>query len=171
MKFAVHFLLMTNALAWGCSSSPEPGQPGQPTATVQEGETVIEGEPGTEFEGVRLVIPAGAVPSGTEVEIESTEAPVPLPDDAVSVGPWFRVLPTELESSTPMEFTLPFDNDKVTREYDQSPTMVKVWAHRPDLAETWETEDQLSSTDGTVTVPLELTTTLGAGLKLDAPTE
>ena len=137
-----------------------------PRAVVDAGETVLTGEVGTDFEGVELVVPAGVLDEGTEVEIRAANDETPLPTGAHAIGGQFAVLPTNLAPPAPLRMTVPYDPDRLA-EFDQTPVMVKVWLRRPDLEKGWELLEQTASDDTTVTVPLKRGGTLGPGVKVE----
>lgn len=120
----------------------------------------LSGEAGSPFEGVQLIIPAGALAAEQEIRIEQGGDPAALPPTAVACGPRFAVEPAGLQLAMPATLTLPVDESIAAANYEL-PEEVKVWARGPAG---WDQRPQVDSTDGTVTVELEALTTVSAGV-------
>src|SRR5205085_5433451 len=68
---------------------------------------VVVGPTGSEFEGVLVNLPAGALPSGTVFTISPGTEGDPLPDFAERVGAQFTFGPKDPPLAEPVELTLP----------------------------------------------------------------
>jgi hypothetical protein len=154
-------------LATGCGSGEGSTSAGAPaddgsalrgTIGVAGGELV--GQVGSALEGVRLVIPEGALPDNTPIEIRPASAVRPLPTTAVECGPEFTIAPAGLKLAKPASLTLPFDEGKVTDQY-RFDDEVKVWSLD---GEKWGQRIQTESSQGSVVVNIEALTTLSAGV-------
>ena len=118
------------------------------------------GTAGSAFDGVAIVIPAGALAKDTDISVHRVDAATPLPATAVACGPEFAIEPAGLALAVPATVTLPFDADTVT-DHDRFGDEVKVWAL--DGA-TWGQRPQTDSSDARVTIELDSLTTVGAGV-------
>lgn len=121
---------------------------------------VLAGAPGSQFEGVKLVIPAGALSEETEITITPADDGTPLPSTAVRCGEQFALAPAGLVLAQPATLTLPFDPKAVTKNL-RFADEVKVWAL--DGAE-WGRREQTDSDEKTVSVQLGALTTAAAGV-------
>lgn len=121
----------------------------------------LVGKEGTDLEGVKLVIPAGALSDDVEVWLRSTFDGEPLPELSERVG-----LQVEVGSDGALEkaatLTLPFDAGAVARFGDAGDD-VKVWVRGAD---SWSLVEADSTTDSDVTISLEAFTTAAAGVKV-----
>jgi hypothetical protein len=129
------------------------------TATVgPEGGELI-GEAGTQLAGVRLVVPAGALAEPTQLALQGTIDPTPLPPTAEGIGPQFAILPDGVEFAVPAELTVPFD--PMLRAGWETPNEdCRVWYRD---GEGWARADAIAATDQGVTVEIPRATVAGAG--------
>jgi hypothetical protein len=145
------------ALATGCSSGESGSEP-SPADTATEGLSAkigpaggeLVGEVGSALEGVRLVIPAGALDKDTAISIHSAKSDTALPPAARACGPEFAIEPRGLELAAPATLTLPVDAAKVA-EQDRFFDETKVWALDGDH---WGQRTQIDGDEGQVTVEL-----------------
>jgi hypothetical protein len=138
--------------------APETGESLHALIGAAGGELV--GKAGTQFEGVHVSIPAGALAEDTDISVVPADDKTPLPKTAVPCGPEFAIEPAGLALAQPATVTLPFDQEAVETQYRYADE-VKVWALDGD---SWGRKDQMDSTDGTVTVELDALTTVAAGV-------
>lgn len=124
-----------------------------------EGGEVV-GPIGSEFHGIALKIPAGALSAKVHVSFQGLIDETPLPDTAERVGPAFKILPEGTKLAKPAELTLPVSREMVGA-YNQSAADCKVWA-RKDAG--WERVDKLRNTDDSVTISIPAFTTAAAGV-------
>ncbi len=154
-------------LVAGCSDdsseTPEPTPAGENEvrAVIGPDGGELVGEPGTELEGVKLVIPSGALASDVEVWLRPTFDGDALPELAERVG-----LQVEIGSDGALEkaatLTLPFDAGAVGR-FGDSGEDVKVWVKGGD---SWSLVEASDTSDDDVTIELDAFTTAAAGVKV-----
>jgi hypothetical protein len=125
----------------------------------------LTGPKGSAFEGVHVVIPAGALDKDTEIEVKQTADPQSLPATAKACGPMFDIAPLGLALAQPAVVTLPFDGSIVDGS-NRTSDDVKVWAMNGGK---WGQEKQVDSSDGTVTINLPMLTTVAAGVNPPQP--
>jgi hypothetical protein len=140
------------------SGEPAPAPVLMGTIGPEGGELL--GEPGSFFEGVRVVIPPDAVVEATEFRVEGTVDGTPLPETAAAIGQQFVLLPANLEFAAPIEVTVPFD-PAARAAWETPDEECKVWYRDGDG---WARAEQIDSTPETVTVELPATTTFAPGV-------
>ncbi|MBI4956734.1 MAG: hypothetical protein HY908_32245 [Myxococcales bacterium] len=122
---------------------------------------VLEGDPGGNFAGVRLDIPAGALATDTEISISLPTAPQPfLPGSAEGVGPTFVIEPAGLALAASATLTLPVSADERERFLVEAGDC-KVWQRNGDG---WSRLENIAATDTTVTVATSVLDTAAAGV-------
>ncbi|MEZ4236174.1 MAG: hypothetical protein R3F59_08425 [Myxococcota bacterium] len=121
----------------------------------------IEGEAGSPFEGVRIVVPPGALDEPTDIAVERVdEGGQDLPDTALACGPMFDLQPSGLVLHEPAEVTLPFDAEVVHDEL-RLPEEVKVWVEGDGG---WGRELPIDTTGSSVSVLLDSFAVVAAGV-------
>lgn len=126
----------------------------------------LEGETGSAFEGVSLVIPPGTLAEDTEIEVVPVEeAEKPLPEAALPCGPMFELRPLGLTFDQPVEVTLPYDVDIVEGAM-RTDHDVKVWVSQEDG---WGRETQFDGSPGRVAFELGELSTVAAGINPPKP--
>jgi hypothetical protein len=154
------------ALAGGCGGGQQPASESlRATIGAQGGQLV--GAKGSALDGVKVVIPAGALGADTAIEVRPASSTVALPATAVRCGAEFELLPAGLQLAVPAQVTLPFDETVVTQSqrFDDE---VKVWVQQGDH---FTQEKQLDSAEGSVTVELSALSTVAAGVNPPAPAD
>ncbi len=136
-------------------------------ATVGPDGAEIIGPTASRFEGLHLVIPAGALATGTEITVRPADSATALPKTAVGCGPAFAIEPAGLKLAMPATLTLPFDETTVTNQ-DRFDDEVKVWVLEGSA---WSQRLQTDSAPGQVTIALDATTTVEAGVNPPAPAD
>lgn len=139
------------------SGAPAPLQSISATIGTEGGELV--GEPNTQLEGVRLVVPPGALSEPTLLSIQGTIDSTPLPPTAEGIGPQFAILPDGIEFAAPVLLTVPFD-PVLRGGWDTPDEECRVWYREADG---WARADAVEATPQGVTVELPHTTVAGAG--------
>jgi hypothetical protein len=161
------WLLMTGAV--GCSeetdTSPDPDPEPQDELEVRaqigpDGGELL-GEEGTELEGVRLVIPAGALEETVDVWIRPTFDAERLPELAERVGAQLEI-GSDGDLLEDAALSLPFDGGLVDR-FGQGESDVKVWVRDGDGWLLVEADDASATS---VTIPLASFTTAAAGVRV-----
>jgi hypothetical protein len=132
----------------GCGAPPSNDAALRGTIGVQGGELV--GEKGTALEGVRMVIPAGALSGDTQLEIKVAAQEAQLPGGAVRVGPQLEISPAGTVLAQPVQLTVPFDQNLVEANHRLADE-VGVW--RQNGTE-WGDEALVGRTAGRVTAAL-----------------
>jgi hypothetical protein len=171
------------AILGGCSVEagrggvPDNGgaTPGAPSSTESELSATIgaaggelTGAKGSVFEGVRVVLPPGAIASDTLIRVKLAQVGgAPLPAAALACGKMFTLEPAGLALATPATVTLPFDEAMVT-DHDRFDDEVKVWAKDGDK---WGQRRQIESAEGTVTVELTSLTDVAPGVNPPQPAD
>jgi len=158
------------AMAGGCdggsgNGGAAPADEARATIGPEGGE--LSGAQGSALEGVKLVVPQGALAAPTEIRIAPAGQAMPLPATAVRCGPMFSIEPAGLALATPATLTLPFDEATVTDQL-RFDDQVKVWVGN-DAA--WSQQLQTDSTDVSVTVELPMLEKAAAGVNPPAPTD
>ena len=175
-RFALINLCLALPMFAGCSAdSTEPGAAGpdveEPAPEVGElrakigpagGELV--GAAGSAFAGFRLVVPAGALASETDVVVRASVEPVPLALTAERVGPQFSIEPAGLALAAPAKLTVPFD-PTLRAEWAQADGDCKVWLR--DGAG-WTSAEQTAVSPEGVTVDVRTLTVAAAGISVKA---
>jgi hypothetical protein len=117
-RFAFHAtnlaaLLLASAAACngGDGGAAQPAQDLQVTVGAGGGE--IAGGQGTALEGVKLVVPAGAVANDTVIGIKAVATAAPLPVGLAAAGKQFELSPAGLQFALPAQLTLPVDTSQV----------------------------------------------------------
>ncbi|MFO0667109.1 MAG: hypothetical protein U0174_24365 [Polyangiaceae bacterium] len=146
-----------------CSSSTTaPADPNAPFTGADigpEGGEVV-GLAGSDFAGIRLKIPAGALSAKVRVSFQGVIDDTPLPETAERVGPAVKLLPEGTQLTKPAELTLPLDREMVGA-YAQTPAGCKVWSRE---GAGWQRTDQIRSDSDTITIPISKFTTAAAGV-------
>lgn len=169
--FALTSLCLGLPLLAGCSSDATASAPdpeteglapeiGELRAKVGAAGGELVGAPNSAFAGVRLVVPAGALASETEIVIRASVDPVPLALTAERVGPQFSVEPAGLALAVPAKLTVPFDAE-LRAQWAQQDSDCKVWLR--DGAG-WTSAEQTASSPEGVTVELRSLTVAAAGV-------
>jgi hypothetical protein len=127
---------------------------------------VVVGPADTEFEGVRVDLPPGALPSGTIFTISPGTEGAPLPDFAERVGAQFTFGPADAPLAEPVEVTLPVRPETLV-PLASGADDVKVWVRAGD---TWRLQDAAASSESSVTLALDALSTAAAGVKIVAVT-
>lgn len=144
------------------SGSDEASAVEDPTASFTAG---IEGrtfEGSGAFEGLRIIVPAGALSAETTLIVTQREGD-PLPSGGQAVGPQFEIGPDDLLLEKPLAVILPFDPNQVI-DAGADVRGVKVWAV---LGEGWTLVDSAEVVSaGRVQVDIDPPTLLGAGIVL-----
>ncbi len=160
-------ILACAALVAACSGGS--GQSSAPDdelrATIGPNGGEIVGPTASAFEGLHLVIPAGALTADTEIVVRPTDSSTALPKTAVSCGAGFDIAPAGLKLAVPATLTLPFNEDTVT-DQNRFDDEVKVWVLQGSA---WGQALQTDSTEGQVTIPLDVMTTVEPGVNPPAP--
>lgn len=166
MRLPFHLPLLAISVAFAgpsCSSSDvaptDPNAPFTGADVGPEGGEVIA-PASSDFAGIRLKIPAGALSAKVRISFQGLVDETPLPDTAERVGPAVKILPEGTVLSKPAELTLPLDREMVNA-YNQTATDCKVWA-RKDAG--WERIGQLRSDADSITIPISKLTTAAAGV-------
>jgi hypothetical protein len=157
-------------LASGCSANVGEGT-GSTTDALQgtvgpEGGQLV-GQVGSALEGMKLVIPAGALSAKTDITVSRGNSATPLPTTALRCGPEFVIEPQGLKLTAPATVTLPFDENTVT-QHDRFDEDVKAWALQDGK---WGQRTQTSSSAGQVDIELDSLTTVAAGINPPADTD
>jgi len=148
-------------LAAGCGGQPaSDGLRG--TIGAQGGQLV--GQKGSALDGVKVVIPPGALAADTTIEVRPASA-LALPATAHSCGAAFELLPAGLQLAAPAQVTLPLDENVVgqSQRFDDE---VKVWAQ---AGAQFAQQKQVDSAEGSVTVELSTLSAVEAGINPPAP--
>jgi hypothetical protein len=126
----------------------------------------LVGPKGSALEGVKLVVPAGALSSDIDIRIRSASSDVALPSGAVASGKQFQISPAGVQLAVPAQLTLPVDAARVEANLRFAED-VKVWVQ--DGGE-WDQKQQIDGADGTVTVEVSsLAGVAEAGVNPPAP--
>lgn len=159
------FLVLSLFCVFGLAC--DPGASGDssgdvPTARFTAGVSGHTFEGTGPFEGLRIIVPAGAVSEDTVLVVTQREGE-PLPNGGQAVGPQFEIGPDALVLDAPLLITLPFDPSQVVNA-GADVRGVKVWAV---LGEGWVLLDSAEViATGRVRVTLDPPTLLGAGIDL-----
>jgi hypothetical protein len=170
--FSSSLILVTAALAAGCGSSggggPAPGaEVTQLSATIGPQGGEIVGAQGTKFEGVHIVVPAGALAADTPMVVRLATDDTKLPVTALACGPAFAIEPQGLALASPATVTLPFD-ENVVEDNQRFDDEVKVWAKDGDH---FTQKKQIDGAPGTVTFELSSLTSVAAGVNPPLPAD
>ena len=145
--------------ACGGGSGPSSAPDGELRATIGPKGGELVGQTATAFEGVHLVIPAGALAADTEIIVRPTSSTTALPKTAVGCGQGFDIEPAGLKLAAPATLTLPFDESTVT-DQNRFDDEVKVWILEGSK---WGQQAQTDSAAGRVTIALDAMTDRRAG--------
>lgn len=137
-----------------------PSPPETLTATIGAEGGTIEGEAGGPFAGFRLVVPAGALAAETTLTVDQVIDPTPLGEQAERVGPQLRIGPAGVTFAQPASLTVPYD-PVLRRTWDVPDAECRVWFRQ---GEGWANAEQTASDEDSVTVPLQATTVVAAGV-------
>ncbi|MBV9950247.1 MAG: hypothetical protein JOZ69_25625 [Myxococcales bacterium] len=160
------------AFTVGCGGAPgamDSVSEGALRATIGPAGGELLGAAGSALEGVRVVIPAGALSAATEITVRPSASAVALPSTATRCGPEFSIEPADLALAQPAEVTLPFDEVTVTAN-ERFDDEVKVWA-LDGASGKWGQKLQTDGAAGSVTVQLQALTTVAAGVNPPASTD
>lgn len=158
----MRYLALLSLAALACDPGTTADPPvDPPTATFEVTATgrIFEGT--GPFEGVRIVVPAGAVEEPETITVVQREGD-PLPEGGLSVGPQFDIGPADLPLGAPLDVTLPFDQSMVVNAGGDV-RGVKVWAV---LGEEWTLLDGEVIGNDRVRLDLDTPTLVGAGIDL-----
>lgn len=147
------FLPLSCCLVLGCGAAPTPVTGTFPLEVGPAG-GVIEGVAGSEFDGVRLEIPAGALSSAVTIDALFTDEEPELGPGAHFVGPSFEFSPRAQTFAKPVKVTLPVAPTRLSR-LEQTTADCLMWLRAADA--TWGQATPVSTTETSVTVE---TTTL-----------
>jgi hypothetical protein len=117
-RFAFHATnLAALLLASAAACNGGYGGAAQPTQNLEvmvgpEGGELAGGQ-GSGVEGVKLVVPAGAVASETLITIKAVATAVALPVGLAAAGKQFELSPAGLQFALPVQLTLPVDTAQV----------------------------------------------------------
>jgi hypothetical protein len=106
----------------------------------------LAGAKGSPYEGVRMVIPAGALAQKTEIEIKAAD--VALPPSAVRIGPQIQIAPVGLALAQPAQLTLPFD-ERIVAANPALADQIKGWVRSADQ---WTAVDQTGRGSGAINI-------------------
>lgn len=146
-------LPLSVCLVLGCGAAPSPATGTFPLEVGPAG-AIIEGAAGTELDGVRLEIPAGAVSGTVTIDAVFTDEEPELGPGAQFVGPSFEFSPRAQTFAKPVRLTLPVAPTRLVR-LEQTTADCLMWLRAADA--TWGQATPVSTTEGSVTVE---TTTL-----------
>lgn len=129
-------------------------------ATIGPDGGELAGEEGGPYDGVRVVVPPGALYDEVELRVAGDIDPTPLAATAERVGPQYVIEPVGTEFAVPIEVTVPFD-PTLRNAWDIPDDECRVWYREGDG---WARAEQTASTAGGVTVELSTATTFAAGV-------
>jgi hypothetical protein len=164
------------ACSSGSGSPPPPAANDMPTMdvgptsfpvmkqTVGAAGGTLVGPAGSVFEGLKVVIPPGALAADTEITVTQSEDMTPLPVGARRIGPQLTLGPATATLAKPASLTLPAVPAEVDSYGSQTGDM-KVWRLESGA---WARSEPTATAEGLVTIDLPLLTTVAAGVKLTA---
>jgi len=114
---------------------------------------------------VKLVVPAGALASDTEIEIKTASSDVALPPGAAVVGKQFQISPAGMQLAVPAQLTLPVDATQVDANFRSAQDVIVLVQDGGE----WAQRDQLDAADGTVTVEISSLAIAEAGVNPPKP--
>jgi len=161
---ATNLLALLLAAAAACGGGTGDGGGAQPIqdmlATIgpQGGEVV--GVKGSTLEGVKLVVPAGALASDTEIEIKAASSDIALPSGAAVVGKQFQISPAGMQLAVPAQLTLPVDASQVDANLRSAEDVIVLVQDGGQ----WVQRNQIDGADGTVTVEISSLAIAEAGV-------
>jgi hypothetical protein len=145
-------LLLASAAACGGGNGngggAQPIQDMKATIGPQGGE--IAGAQGSELQGVKLVVPAGALANDMDIAIKVAATAAALPAGVAAAGKQFEMSPAGLQFALPAQLTLPVDTSQVEANL-RFATDVNVSVRNGDQ---FGRLPQLDGRDGSVTVEL-----------------
>ena len=147
-----------------CGCGEDPGDEAVTALELRvdgEGGT-IAGATGTDFEGLRLSIPAGALTEAIDLRITRFAPERDFPEGGFAVGPIFKIAPA-MDLTVPATLRLPFEPEEVARR-EAELRGVKVWYSAP---EGWVLLDGAVQAT-TVTADLRALGAVSAGVQLSA---
>lgn len=161
--FATFALSCALFVTVGCDAGAEgDAPPDVPTARFTAGVSGHTFEGSGPFEGLRILVPEGALSAETTLVVTQREGE-PLPSGGLAVGPQFDIGPDDLVLDEPLIVTLPFDSSQVVNA-GADVRGVKVWA---TLGDGWTLIDSAEVTaTGRVRVTIDPPTLLGAGINV-----
>ena len=121
----------------------------QATIGPQGGE--LAGAKGSALEGVKLVVPAGALASDTRIAIKAASTDAALPAGTSGVGKQIQISPAGLQLALPAQLTLPVDASQVEANLRFAED-VKVWV-QDEAAPFVAPQEQINTTTGMITMP------------------
>jgi hypothetical protein len=117
------------------------------------------GVPG--FDGVRVVIPPGALAEDTTVVVRPIAEATPLPQLGEQCGQSYQVDGGGATLSAAIEVTLPVD-PSIVEDFGETSEGVKVWAKEGDA---WQSIEPKTTDEGTVTFDLDRFASSAAGVR------
>lgn len=152
------FLPFASCFVLACGAAPLPVSGTFPLQVGPAG-GVIEGAAGSDFEGVRLEIPARALTSPVTIDAVFTDEEPELGPGSHFVGPSFEFSPRAQPFSKPVKLTLPVAPTRLVR-LEQTTADCLMWLRAADA--TWGQATPVSTTESSVTV--EATTLVQAAV-------
>jgi hypothetical protein len=150
--------------SYGSASNALPATSDTVQATLGAQGGVITGAAGTALQGVKVVIPPGALASDTVIEIKPADAETPLPANSLRVGPQIDIGPSGMELAVPAQVTLPFD-ENISAANDRFDDEVSV------QSVSGGEKKQVDSDVGSVTVDLSTLDRVAASVSLPGPSD
>jgi hypothetical protein len=167
---AAHLATVLLAVAAACGGGYGDGGGAQPVqdmqATIGSSGGELAGAKGTAFEGVRLVVPAGALEGDTVIDIKAASSAATLPAGVASAGRQFELSPAGVQFAVPAQLTLPVDPSQVEANSRSAGDVAVSVRNGDEFAQL----QQLNGLDGSVTVELSsLPSTAGAAVNAPRP--
>lgn len=168
----VSLVLLVPSVIAGCSNDPDAVTPADPVVAdaplALEGEIgpeggVLEGRASSEFRGVKLEVPAGALAKKTKLSIVPSLDPTGLPELAARVGPGFA-LEGDPTFEKPVRLTLPVDREFQTITGENQGRELKVWMRD---GEGFRLIEPVATSASTITIETVTIRFAAAGLKLN----
>lgn len=168
----VSLVVLVPSVIAGCSSDPDAGAPADPVvadaplaleAEIGPEGGVLDGRAGSEFRGVKLEVPAGALAKKTKLSIVPSLDPTGLPELAARVGAGFA-LEGDLTFDKPVRLTLPVDREFQTITEGDQGRGLKVWMRE---GEGFRLIEPVATSAGSITVETVTVRFAAAGLKLN----
>ena len=126
----------------------------------------VAGAKGTAFEGVKLVVPEGALENETIIAIKALSSAAALPEGLAAAGTQFELSPAGVQFAVPAELTLPVDPSQVEANFRSAGDVAVSVRNGDEFAQL----QQLSGQDGSVTVELSsLPSTAGPAVNAPKP--
>jgi ZU5 domain len=163
---ATHLAVLVLAVSAACGGGggdPQPIQDMQATIGPQGGE--LAGAKGSALEGVKLVVPAGALASDTRIEIKAASSDVALPAGVAVVGKQFEISPAGMQLAVPAQLTLPVDASQVDANFRSAQDVIVLVQDGGE----WARREQIDGGDGNVTVEISSLAIAEAGVNPPKP--